>query len=211
MKRMLLCALMMGAMLGTAEAQIDLSKLITGSKVSPEAIAAATIMPSRKLVWIFYHAPSVRDPKTGEKRHVFNGSGALQPDDSVWRLGADYATVLHTDADLDIAGLAVPKGDYTLYIALDKGNWQLIVNKQLMAAQGNRNQWGINRDNSTTEVPAQDLGRVPLTMGKPSAPVETLKISVSDAGGDKGKIDIAWENVTASVPFTVKAAPAAAK
>ena len=40
-------------------------------------------------------------------------------------------------------------------------------------------------------------------MGKPSPLVETLKITLSDAGA-KGKLLIEWENVTASAPFTVK-------
>jgi hypothetical protein len=144
-----------------------------------------------KQLWIVYHAPSVRG------RKIFGGADALQPDDTVWRLGADYATVLRTDADLDLNGLAVPAGDYSLYVALDKGKWQLIVNKQT-------GQWGIKMDGSTTEDPSKDLGRVPLNMSKPSSPVEQLKITLSSAGGNKGKLDIAWENVNASAPFTVK-------
>jgi hypothetical protein len=51
--------------------------------------------------------------KTKAPRHIFNGPGALQTDGSIWRLGADYATVLHTDADLEMGGLAVPKGEYS--------------------------------------------------------------------------------------------------
>jgi hypothetical protein len=43
-----------------------------------------------------------------------------------------------------------------------------------------------------------------LTMGKPSSPVETPKITLSGAGGAKGKLLVEWENVTASAPFTVK-------
>jgi hypothetical protein len=80
------------------------------------------------MIWIFYHAPSVTDSKTKEKRHIFNGAGALQPDETIWRLGADFATVLHTDTDLDIGGLAVPKREYALYIDLDKGtgSWSSI-------------------------------------------------------------------------------------
>jgi hypothetical protein len=46
--------------------------------------------------------------------------------------------------------------------------------------------------------------RASLTMGKPSSPVETLKITLSGAGGAKGKLLIEWENVTVSAPFTVK-------
>ncbi len=198
--------LLMTGMLGRALAQIDLSKLITGNHDSPEALAAIHFGAEGKMIWIFYHAPSITDPKTKEKRHIFNGAGALQADGTIWRLGADYATVLHTDADLDIGGLAVPKGDYTLYIYLDKGNWKLIVNKQLMNTRGRtRPQWGIiDAKGATTDDPATEVGRADLTMGKPAAPVETLKIALTHTDATHGKLDIMWENVTASAPFTVK-------
>ena len=204
LKRIVTIGLLVAGMRG-ARAQVDLSKLITGNQTSPEAIAAIHYGPEGKLIWIFYHAPSVRDPATKEKRHIFSGPGALQADGTIWRLGADYATVLHTDADLDIGGLAVPKGEYTLYIDLDKGNWKLIVNKQLMNARGTRGQWGIaNARGDTTDDPAKELGRTALTMGQPATPVETLRIALVRTGDTHGKLDIAWENVTASVPFTVK-------
>jgi hypothetical protein len=194
--------LFMTGMVGGALAQIDASKLITGNQSSPEAIASIHYGREGKLIWIFYHAPSVRT------RHIFGGAGALQPEGAVWRLGADDATVLHTDADLDISGLAVPRGEYTLYVDIDKGNWKLIVNKQLTDARG-RPQWGINRDGSTTNNPAMELGRTALTMGKPVSPVETLRIALTRTesateAATHGKLEIAWENVTASVPFTVK-------
>jgi hypothetical protein len=175
MKQLLTCAAMAGMILGAAFGQVDKSKLMTKNAQSPGK----------------EHAPSVRG------RHVFGGADALQPDDSVWRLGADSATVLHTDAALDLHGLAVPAGDYSLYIFLDKGKWQLIVNKKT-------GQWGINQDNSTTDQPADELGRIALTMAKPAALVETLKIDLSSAGGNKGKLQIEWEKVSASLPFTVK-------
>ena len=99
----------------------------------------------------------------------------------------------------------MPKGDYTLYIDLDKGKWKLIVNKQLMNARGTRPQWGIvDAKGTTTDDPAKEVGRTALTMGKPAAPVETLKIALTRTDDTHGKLDIAWENVTASVPFTVK-------
>lgn len=177
-----------------AFAQVDKEKL----KAPPDPAspyAETTVTVNGKSLWIAYHAPSVKG------RPIFGSATSLQPEDSIWRFGANYVTILHTDAALDLGGLAVPAGDYALYIALDKGKWQLIVNKQIMA--GARYQWGIKMDGSTTNDPAQELGRVPMTMGKPPALVETLKITLS-ASGSKGKIDAAWENVTASVPFTVK-------
>lgn len=189
MKRIVMIGLLMTGMLGSALAQIDLSKLITGNQGSPEAIAAIHYGREGKLIWIFYHAPSVGS------RHIFNGAGALQPDGTIWRLGADDATVLHTDADLDIGGLAVPKGEYTLYVDLDKGNWKLIVNKQLTDVRG-RPQWGINRDGCTTNNPATELGRPALTMGKSASPVETLKIALTRTeppteSAARGKLEIA--------------------
>jgi len=183
-----------------AVAQVKKEDLATKNTKSPGAETSVTI--NGKNLWIYYHAPSVRG------RHIFKGAGALQPDGSVWRLGADYATVLHTDADLDLNGLAIPRGDYTLYADLDNGQWKLIVNKTLMA--GGRHIWGVGvspdgiREGATTDDPATELGRASLTMGEPSSPVETLKITLSGAGGAKGKLLIEWEKVTASAPFTVK-------
>jgi hypothetical protein len=202
LNRALAVGLLVAFVSGSALGQVDLSKLITGNQGSPEAITSIHYGPEGKLIWIFYHAPSARG------RHIFNGAGAIQPDGTVWRLGADDATVLHAGADLDIGGLAVPKGEYTLYVDLGKGNWKLIVNKQLTDARG-RPQWGINRDGSTTNNPATELGRTALTMGKPESPVETLRIALTRTdppteSASHGKLEIVWENVTASVPFTVK-------
>ncbi len=64
-----------------------------------------------KTLRIRYASPSVRG------RKIFGAGGLLSMDPTypVWRAGANSATAFHTDAALDIAGLAVPKGDYTLY------------------------------------------------------------------------------------------------
>ena len=199
MKRILLIALLLSGLIPAA-AQVKKEELATKNTKSPGAETSVTV--NGKNIWIYYHAPSVRG------RVIFGGAGALEPNGKIWRLGADYATVLHTDADLDLNGLAIPKGDYTLYIDLDDGQWKLIVNKALMA--GGRHIWGVGkspdgiREGATTNDPATELGRAALIMGKPSAPVETLKITLSGVGGAKGKLVVEWENVTASAPFTVK-------
>jgi hypothetical protein len=109
----------------------------------------------------------------------------------VWRAGANSATAFHTDADLDINGLAVPKGDYTIFVLVNVDPWQLIINKQT-------GQWGL------TYNEAMDLGRVKMNVTKPPAPIETFKITLSSTGGNKGSLQMEWENVIASVPITVK-------
>jgi len=143
-----------------------------------------------KEVWIVYHAPSVKG------RKIFEGADALQKP-GVWRLGADQATFLHTDADLDINGLKVPKGEYSLYMDTTGGKWQLLVGKQT-------GQWGIKRDGSTTLTPEATLGKAAMTMSKPPALVEQMKITLAPAGGNKGTLTVEWENTSAKVNFTAQ-------
>jgi len=148
--------------------------------LSPPADTSVTI--NGKKISIHYSAPSMRG------RKIF---GDLEGYGRVWRTGANEATVLDTAADLNIAGLKVPKGKYSLFTFLDPNQWQLIVNKQTGMS-------GLDYDQT------QDLGRVKMTMSKPAAPIETFKISLESAGGNKGKLTLAWENTVASAPFTVE-------
>jgi len=155
------------------------------AQASPPTQTAVTI--NGKKLTIAYSAPSVRG------RKIFGPGGLISRDPTypVWRAGANDATAFHTDADLDVNGLAVPKGDYTLWVLADSNQWKLIVNKQT-------GQWGLDYSQN------RDLGRVAMNMSKPPAPVETLRITLSSEGGNKGKLQLAWENVVASVPLTVK-------
>jgi hypothetical protein len=155
------------------------------SPQSPPATATVTI--GGKTITIKYFAPSLR----GRKMFGPDGQISHDPTYPAWRTGADNATALHTDADLMIGNLSVPKGDYTLYTLVNVSPWKLIVNKQT-------GQWGTDYDK------AQDVGRVDMTVTKPAAPIELFKITLSPAGGNKGKLQLEWENVVASVPITVK-------
>jgi DUF2911 family protein len=143
-----------------------------------------------KTIAITYSSPKVN----GRAGKLFGKDGRIGQDPTypVWRAGANAATKFHTDADLDVGDLVVPKGDYTLYVDLtDPAKWQLVINKQT-------GQWGLtyNKD--------QDLGRVSMSMAKPGALIEDLKYTLSEEGSNKGKLTLAWETVVASVPFTVK-------
>jgi hypothetical protein len=153
---------------------------------SPAQQTSVTI--NGKALTIRYGAPSVRG------RQIFGKGGLLSRDPTypAWRAGANFATSFHTDADLDIKGLNVPAGDYTIYAWVENPDqWQLIINKQT-------GQWGLEYNART------DLGRVPMDMSKPASLVETYKVTLSSEGGAKGKLQLEWENHVASVPFTVK-------
>ena len=157
----------------------------------PSPPAQTSVKIAGKEISIKYSAPSMRG------RKIFGGAGALQPDNTVWRAGANNATALHTDADLTIGKLNVPAGDYTLYVYLDPKGWQLVVSKQT-------GQWGINRDGSTTLDESKAIGRTPMKMSKPPAPIETYKMTLASTGGNKGTLTLEWENVIASVDITAK-------
>jgi hypothetical protein len=156
------------------------------SQASPPADATVSI--GGKTIAIKYSAPSVRG------RKIFGEGGQVSKDATypIWRGGANTATALHTDADLDVGGLAVPKGDYSLYVNVkDPDNWELIVNKQT-------GQSGMTYDQK------QEFGRVKMTMSKPPALIEQLKYTLTSAGGNRGKLQLEWENHIASVAITVK-------
>ena len=98
-----------------------------GPPASPPATESAAI--GGKAITISYSSPGVK----GRAGHLFGKDGRIgqDPQYPVWRAGANAATKLHTEADLDLGGLTVPKGDYTLFVDLsDPANWVLIVNKQ---------------------------------------------------------------------------------
>jgi len=155
------------------------------SQQSPAAEATATF--GGKKVTINYSAPSVRG------RQIFGAGGRVSQDGTypVWRFGANSATKFHTDANLDIEGLKVPAGDYTLYAQVDSEPWQLIVSKQT-------GQWG------TIYKKENDLGRVKMTMAKPASLVETMKITLTATGAAAGKLLVEWEKLGASVNFKVE-------
>jgi hypothetical protein len=143
---------------------------------SPAAKASATV--AGKPITISYGAPSVRG------RQIFGDGGLVSTDWTypVWRAGAG--------GDLEIGGLHVPAGTYTLYVLVrDPENWQLIVNRQ-------------TRQSGHIYNARLDQGRVAMKMDKPKAPVEKLRWLITTIG-NTGTIRLEWENHVASVPITV--------
>ena len=117
--------------------------------------------------------------------------GGLVPYGQVWRTGADEATTLSTDVDLDINGLKVPKGVYALFTIPKENSWTLIVNKTAK-------QWG-----AFSYKDATDLGRTDMAVSKASSPVEQFTISLTPEGSSGATLKMAWENTVASVPIKV--------
>jgi len=148
--------------------------------VSPPARTSVTIAGKKLL--IAYSSPRIRGRKI---------MGGLVPYGQWWRTGADNATTFQTDAELDLGGLKVPKGIYTIYTLPGATEWQLIINRQT-------GQWGTEYNQR------QDLGRVKMNLAQTPAVVDGFKIELLSTGGNKGLLKMTWERTEISVPFVVQ-------
>jgi hypothetical protein len=140
-------------------------------------------------VTIVYGRPYTKDPKTSEPRKIWGG---VVPFGKVWRLGADEATLLITQQPIEVGGVTVPAGAYSLYaLPAEDGSAKLIVNKQI-------GQWGTQYDEK------QDLARIDLKKEDLDQPVDELTISLAKDPAGGGVLKIAWEKTQYSVPYAVK-------
>jgi DUF2911 family protein len=146
---------------------------------SPPANVAATI--AGKKITIEYYAPSMHGRKI---------MGALVPYGEVWCTGANWATKITTEANLQMGTLKLPAGSYSIWTLPNAKEWTMIINKQT-------GQFHKDYDSST------DFGRTMMNLKKLSAPVETFKIDLRSDGGNQGTLALDWETTEASIPFTV--------
>lgn len=118
--------------------------------------------------------------------------GTLIPYDKVWRTGANQSTGLHTDTDIELGGVRVPAGSYTLYSLLSRSGWQLIINRQT-------GQWGTQYD------AAQDLARVALQTTEVATPAESFSITLVPAAEapPHGSLVLEWGTLRGAVPWRV--------
>lgn len=152
--------------------------LATGVAGPASTRDTARAMIGRANVWVDYGRPSLRG------RDVWV-NGVLG--DTIWRTGANAATQLRTDADLDIGGTVVPAGLYSLWTRATPRGYELIVNRQA-------GQWG-------TEYHAErDLGRIPLRESRVASPVERFTIALEP----QGALAMTWGTKQLSVPIRAR-------
>lgn len=164
------------AILAIALCVCALAKQEGGPRKSPHETISATL--GGKNITISYGRPYLKGRKAV--------GTPLVPYDDVWRLGADEATKLTTDADLMIGNLKVPKGSYALFTIAGHDHWTLIVNKKA-------DQWGAFDYNQ-----AEDLGRTPLQVKHLSSPVEQFTMALQPGSSASLMLTLAWENTEAS-------------
>ena len=100
-----------------------------------------------------------------------------------WRMGADAATGLKTDADLSFGSVNVPKGEYIL-----------------TATKVAADVWHLN---VLAKADRAKVADVPLAVSKAPDSVELFTIDLKGEK-EKGELKLSWGTVALSAPFTAK-------
>jgi hypothetical protein len=154
-----------------------------------------------KWVEITYGRPILKG-----RKNIF-GSGAdygktVTDGAPVWRAGANASTRLRSEVPLQIGGKSVPAGEYSAFIDLKENNWTFILSSWAAQQKYDPNNkaelWG-----SYEYTPDKDVARAPMTLAKLPFVVDQLAWEFVDMSQSGGKLAIMWENVVATVPFTV--------
>jgi hypothetical protein len=99
-----------------------------------------------------------------------------------WRMGADAATTLKTDADLSFGGVALPKGTYVLTAT------RMAADKWVLTA-------------ATNDDARKKVAEVALTPAALPAEVEQFTIDVK-GDKDKGELSLSWGKTMLKASFT---------
>ncbi len=133
----------------------------------------AKAMVAGKVVAIDYGRPSLKG------RDMLGQAQVGQ----AWRMGADTATGLTTEADLAFGAVKVPKGEYILKATkLAADQWQLNI---LSKADGSK------------------IADVPLAASKLDTSVEVFTIDLTGEK-DKGDLRLTWGTTALAAAFTAR-------
>ncbi len=164
LKRFALATAVLAALLGASPSFAQMA----GERGEAKATVAG------KVVTIDYGRPSLKGRDMLAQAQV----------GQAWRMGANAATSLKTDAELSFGTATVPKGEYVLTatkLAADK--WQLNV---------------LAKDDRTKRV-----ADAPLATETLPESVEQFTIELSGEG-NKGELRLRWGTTALKTPFTAK-------
>lgn len=135
-----------------------------------------------KKVSLVYQRPNING------RTIFGG---LVPFDQVWRTGANSIPAITFEEDVILAGHKVPAGTYGLFTIPTKGDWTVILSK-------NVEQWGAYQYNQS-----EDFLRFQAKSKQLSDKVETFTIAFENVKQTGADLTLVWENTKVSFPIVV--------
>ncbi len=142
------------------------------------------------LLRIDYGQPHLRG------RHI--NSDSLVPLGTVWRMGANGATIFTTDVDLTIGNKAVSKGRYIAQLLPTKSGWTLILQVETTGAAS---------INPTPYDAKKDAARIDLMSRALTSPVESFSIWLIPStapGAQRGELRMAWDTIMLTAEWAVR-------
>ena len=123
---------------------------------------------------------------------------SLVPIGTVWRLGANAATLFTTDVDLTIGGKDVPRGRYVAQVLPALTGWTLILQAETTGAAS---------VNVAPYDAKKDVARIELRQSTIATPLETLSIWLVPStapGAQRGELRIGWDAVLLTTEWVVR-------
>lgn len=159
-----------------APAQVELPQK------SPAASVSYTV--GLTTVTINYSSPAVQE------RRLW---GSLVPYGEVWRAGANAATTISFDTDVNIEGEDLDAGTYAFFLIPRPGDakWTVIFNED-------HDQWGAFKYDESKDALRLDIKPQFQTVNQ-----ERLTYSIHDQDLDKGYIKLAWGKARVYLRFRV--------
>lgn len=171
MKRitMLICAAMI---LLAADAQLN----------TPQPSPTQTVKQNFALssIELSYSRPAMRG------RKIF---GDLVPFGTVWRTGANNATVLTFGEEVIIGGTPIPAGKYGLLSIPEKKSWTLIITKQ------------TDVTSPAAYKQDQDVVRIKSSVTTLKNPVESFTIQFDNVKQNSCDLQIMWDKTMVTLPI----------
>ena len=170
-------------------------------QASPEGTASTQV--NDRWIDIVHGKPILRG-----RTNIF-GTGAdygktLFDGGTVWRAGANVSTRLRNEMPLEIGGKRIPPGELVIVIDLkSEKNWTFGLTSQSYAKtfdpSNTKDLYG-----AYNYRPDNDVARAPMTVERLPYSVDQLMWWFADVTPTGGTMRIAWERMTASVPFKIQ-------
>lgn len=151
----------------------------------PQASSSQTVIQNFGLgkITLNYSRPNVKG------RKIFGG---LEPYGTVWRTGANSATMISFTEPVKINGKEVPAGDYGLFTIPGKDEWTVIFNK-------GAKQWGAYEYKE-----AEDVLRVKVKATKLKDKVETFTMQFANVYPTTAQLQLMWEDAAVNVDLSTE-------
>jgi hypothetical protein len=120
-------------------------------------------------------------------RNVF---GTVVRYDSLWRTGANSATIIKFNDPVEILGHKVDTGSYAIYTIPHKnGDWTFILNG------------GFNNEGVSGYKESEDVFRGIVKSSKTTNKVETFTMQFTDVKPESCVLSLMWDNVVVNIPI----------